>query len=98
MLFHASHSNPDLSPSTSILLAIFRSLLAKVAIMASVIYEFTSRSSCKGATCDNSCWENTLGREFYKLFVFDWLCSLVLNTFLFEVVAAICAKIIKAKV
>lgn len=35
-----------------------------------------------------SCWENRLGYEFYKLFIFDWAVSIVVNTIVFEFFAS----------
>ena len=59
--------------------------------MACVIYEFTTRTDSK------TCWENQLGVEFYKLFIFDTLVSLVLNSILFEFILSGFAKIAKFK-
>lgn len=92
-----------LSIQSSILITIFRSLLAKVTLMACVIYEFTTRIPCEKTSTppcivdDNTCWENQLGYEFYKLFIFDSLVSLVLNSLLFEFLFSACAKACRFK-
>ena len=71
-----------------------------VVFIASVLVRktllFTSDGNNEEDLSDsNECWENVIGNELYKLYIFQVLLSIGFNTVIFEYLVTIVAKTFK---
>ena len=65
--------------------------------IASVLVRKTSLFTSDGnnENLSNECWENIIGNELYKLYIFQVLLSIGFNTIIFEYLVTIVAKSFK---
>ena len=69
-----------------------------VVFISSVLVRKTSLFTSDGKNEENSsneCWENIIGNELYKLYMFQILLSIGFNTVIFEYLVTIVAKTFK---
>ena len=71
-----------------------------VVFIASVLVRKTSLFTSDGNNEEdlldlNECWENVIGNELYKLYIFQVLLSIGFNTVIFEYLVTIVAKTFK---
>ena len=86
------------------LMAVIRLMIIRITFMvvfiASVLVRKTSLFTSDGNNEEdlsdlNECWENVIGNELYKLYIFQVLLSIGFNTVIFEYLVTIVAKTFK---